>query len=108
MKLFTARNVMIVALIWIVAALTIYGTSGLKESFWSNPSPSPYLAEPVGQSKSALSALLINDSPTSIEACQKGSSYSSSGGCIILTDAQKHMINTRGGNRTCESCNNSF
>ena len=108
MHLFTARNALIVVLIWIVGALTLYGTSGLKESFWSIDAPAPYVADPTGEATSELSGMLLSDNPTSAEQCAKGSTYSSSGGCVILTAAQKHMINTRGGNRTCESCSNSF
>jgi hypothetical protein len=108
MQLFTARNALIVVLIWIVGALTLYGTSGLKESFWTNDAPAPYLADPTGASKSELSGLLLNDNAVSPTQCAQGSTYSASGGCIVLTADQKHLINTRGGNRTCESCTNSF
>lgn len=108
MKIFTARNALIVVLVWIVGALTIYGTSGLKESFWSNNSPAPYLADPIGASKSEISGFLLADNETSYAACEKGATYSSGGGCIILTEEQKRMINTRGGNRTSESSTNSF
>ena len=106
-KLFTVRNVLIVLCIWIVAALTLFGTSGLKESFWTNESPAPYVDDPAGASV-AMNAMLLSDNLTSPEQCKKGSSFSSSGGCVILTDQQKQLINTRGGNRTSESSSNSF
>ena len=108
MTLFTTRNVLIVVLLWIVGVLTLYGTSGLKESFWTNLTPSSYEAEPMGASKSQFSGMLLSDNMTSPENCLKGSSYSSSGGCIKLTEEQKRLIITRGGNRTSESSNNSF
>jgi hypothetical protein len=107
-KLLTARNLLIVVLIWIVGALALYGTSGLKESFWTIDSPAPYLAEPTGPHKSDIGGFLLSDNASSPEQCKKGSSYSTSGGCVILTEEQKRLINTRGGNRTMESDTNSF
>jgi len=107
-QLMTGRNVLIGVLFVVVAALTFYGTSGLKESFWTISSPAPYMADPTGAGKSELAGMLLNDNAANLAQCSKGSSYSSSGGCIVLTEDQKRMINTRGGNRTCESCDNSF
>ena len=108
MQLFTARNAFILVLIGLVGALTLYGTSGLKESFWTIDTPAPYLAEPTGPTQSLLSGFLLTDNAISPEQCQKGSTYSTSGGCILLTDEQKRLINTRGGNRTSEDESNSF
>ena len=107
-QLFTARNALIVVLIWIVIALVFYGTSGLKESFWTIDNPAPYLAEPTGAHKSDIGGFLLSDNASSPEQCEKGSSYSTSSGCVILTSEQKRLINTRGGNRTMESDSNSF
>ena len=101
------RYIIIVAMLGIIAALTFFNSSGLKESFWTNTNPAAYVDEPVGI-QSELSALLISDNATSPEQCSKGSSYSSSGGCIIFTAEQKRLIQTRGGNRTSEPCNESF
>jgi len=108
MHLFTPRNALMVILFMLVGALTFYGSSGLKESFWTNDSPEPYLAEPNGASKSALKGFLLSDNAISPEQCEKGATYSTSGGCVILTSEQKRLINTRGGNRTSESSTNSF
>ena len=107
MKLLNERNILIVAMIGIIAALTLFGSSGLKESFWTNQNPEAYLAEPEGI-QSELSSMLISDNATTPLQCGKGSSYSSSGGCIILTSEQKRLIQTRGGNRTSEPWNESF
>jgi len=107
-QLFTVRNAIIVLLIWIIGGLVLYGSSGLKESFWTIDSPAPYLAEPTGAHKPDIGGFLLSDNASSPEQCKEGSSYSTSGGCVILTAEQKHLINTRGGNRTMETDGNSF
>lgn len=106
-------------LVWIVFANNVVGSTGmfrgLLESFNLRPAPSAWCPDGVGANFGStcgdiqdVSIKTFAENKMSPEQCALGSSYSGSGGCVILSEAQKRMIQTRGGNRTMEASDNSF
>jgi hypothetical protein len=105
-------------LVWLIFANDFMGSSGLfkkaLESF-TQSTPASYCPDGVGANfgstcdevDDSIISSYVN-APQSPEQCGKGSSYSGSGGCLVLSDTQKHFIATRGGNRTTEASDNSF
>lgn len=102
-KLLQNKTVMTVLIGWVVFLLLFslfYGTTGLKEGLDSlfAPAPEPVAAvEPTG-TPVATSMALFQNNRASADCCP--SAYSTSTGCICITDEQIKLLSTRGGNRT--------
>ena len=101
-RLLQNKTVAAVLVCWVVFMLLFalfYGTSGLKEGidslFAARAEPVP-AEEATGIPSDSMA--LFRNNRASADCCP--SPYSTSTGCICITDEQLALMRTRGGNRT--------
>jgi hypothetical protein len=102
-KLLQNKTVVAVLIGWVCFLILFslfYGTTGLKEGldslFASEPEPVAAVDSPG--TPVATSMALFQDNRASADCCP--SAYSTSTGCICMTDEQLQLLRTRGGNRS--------
>ena len=105
-------------LIWVIFANNLLGSSGIFRSMmeaFTAVQPAASCPDGVGANFGSTCGEVrdgritsLADSPQSPEQCAKGSTYSGSDGCVVLSEEQKNFLVTRGGNRTSEAMDNSF
>ena len=107
-----------ILLVWLIFANNFLGSSGIFKSLMESftpVQPAAWCPDGVGANfgstcdevRDNMIASLA-DSPQSPGQCAKGATYSGSDGCVVLSEAQKTFLLTRGGNRTMEAMDNSF
>lgn len=107
-----------ILLAWLIFANNILGSSGIFRSIveaFSPVQPAAWCPDGVGSNFGSTCdevrdgmITTLSDAAQSPLQCAKGASYSGSNGCVVLSDAQKAFLSTRGGNRTMEMADNSF
>ena len=98
MTLFCKETACIIIGIWIASMLAFslfIGSSGIMEAFGNDAAK--WNGEASGSFQPSDSMFLFANNAVSPEACS-GASYSSSGGCVVMTPEQLKLIRTRGGN----------
>ena len=105
-------------LCWVIFANNFLGSSGIFHSLmeaFSPKQPAAWCPDGVGSNFGSTCNEITDtniasyaDNRMSPEQCALGATYSGSGGCVVLTDAQKNFLATRGGNRTSETPDNAF
>jgi hypothetical protein len=96
-------------LVLIIASSLTCSCMGLKEGFeaatsWKSSGQTnwggPYNVE--NQQPVPSDMLIFSNNVSSPECCKQASSFSTSDGCICVTQEQLNFLNQRGGNRTVE------